>query len=169
MLVEGCAREEMIMVNVAEEKIIVGVDGSEASVEALRMGSRLAQALGMRLEAWECWEYPAGYEGLLAMGVEGFGHEAEEKLEKALMEAFGLNRPRHLSARVIHGPARASLVEGSRDAAMVVVGRRGRGGFAGLLLGSVSAACVAHAYCPVLVVHAPKAERFHKAEKPASE
>jgi nucleotide-binding universal stress UspA family protein len=158
----------MIMVGVAEEKIIVGVDGSEASIEALRLGNRLAQALGMRLEAWGCWENPGGYEGYRAAGVEGFGHEAEENLQNALTEAFGLNRPGSVTAKLIHGSARASLVEGSRGAAMVVVGSRGHGGFAGLLLGSVSAACVAHAHCPVLVVHSPKAERPPKAEKPAS-
>ena len=54
------------MAKAAEGKIIVGVDGSDASIEALRHGSRLALALGISLEAWGCWEYPAGYEGYLA-------------------------------------------------------------------------------------------------------
>lgn len=146
------------MTNAANEKVIVGVDGSDASIEALRQGSRLAQALGTRLEAWACWEYPAGYEGYLAMGVEGFAHKAEENLEHALGEAFGPERPRHVVARLVHGSARTSLVDGSRHASLLVVGRRGHGGFAGLLLGSVSAACVSHAHCPVLVVHQPRAE-----------
>ena len=117
----------------------------------------MAQALGTRLEAWGCWEYPAGYEGYLAMGVEGFAHDAEENLEHSLGEAFGPERPRNVSARLVHGSARTSLVDGSRDASLLVVGRRGRGGFAGLRLGSVSAACVAHAHCPVLVVHPSRA------------
>ena len=146
------------MAGAAREKIIVGVDGSDASIEALRQGSRLAQALGSSLEAWACWEYPAGYEGFLAMGVEGFAREAEENLEHALGKAFGPERPRHVSARLVHGSARTSLVDGSRRASLLVVGRRGHGGFAGLLLGSVSAACVAHAHCPVLVVHSSRAE-----------
>lgn len=144
------------MARVVEEKIIVGVDGSEASVEALRLGNRLALGLGVRLEAWACWESPAGYEGYLAMGVEGFAQETEENLERGLKEAFGPERPRHVSARLIHGSARRTLIEGSSHALMVVVGSRGHGGFAGLLLGSVSAACVHHAQCPVLVVHPPK-------------
>lgn len=156
------------MVKVDEEKMIVGVDGSEASIEALRMGNRLAQALGMHLEAWGCWEYPAGYEGYRARGVESFGHETEENLEQALTEAFGPNRPRNVTAKLIHGSARAALIEGSRDAAMVVVGSRGHGGFTGLLIGSVSPACVAHAHCPVLVVHSPKAKRSPTAGKTAS-
>ena len=144
------------MANAAEENVVVGVDGSDASIEALRLGSRLALALGTSLEAWACWEYPAGYEGYLAMGVEGFAHEAEENLEHALEEAFGPERPRHIASRLVHGSPRTSLVDGSRHASLLVVGRRGHGGFAGLLLGSVSAACVAHAHCPVLVVHAPR-------------
>jgi len=152
------ALEEKIMAKAAEEKIIVGVDGSDASIEALRQGSRLALALGTRVEAWGCWEYPAGYEGYLAMGVEGFAHEAEENLEHALGKAFGPERPRYVGTRLVHGSARVSLVDGSRHASLLVVGRRGHGGFAGLLLGSVSAACVAHAHCPVLVVHSPRAE-----------
>lgn len=147
------------MAKVTEEKVIVGVDGSAASVEALRLGNRLALGLGVRLEAWACWEYPVGYEGYLAMGVEGFARETEENLERALTEAFGPERPRHVSARLVHGSARRSLIDGSSHALMLVVGSRGHGGFTGLLLGSVSAACVHHAHCPVLVVHPPKAEK----------
>ncbi|MCP8999404.1 universal stress protein [Pseudarthrobacter sp. RMG13] len=142
----------------AAEKIIVGVDGSEASIEALRQGQRFALATGARLEAWGCWEYPAGYEGYLAMGVEGFAHEAEEKLERAIREAFGPERPRDVVLRLVHGSPRTELVNGSRQASLLVVGRRGHGGFAGTLLGSVSGACVAHAHCPVLVVHPPGSE-----------
>jgi nucleotide-binding universal stress UspA family protein len=48
------------------------------------------------------------------------------------------------------------LIEESKAADMLVLGRRGHGGFGGLLLGSVSSACVAHAHCPVLVVHSPE-------------
>ncbi len=137
-------------------KIIVGVDGSDASVEALRQGQRIALALNAPLEAWGCWEMPLGYEGYLAMGVDGFAHDAEERLDKAVVEAFGTEKPRNVSSRLVQRPPRAGLVEGSKHASLLVVGRRGHGGFGGLLLGSVSSACVAHAHCPVLVVHSPE-------------
>ena len=134
-------------------RIIVGVDGSKASVEALRQGQHLAMALNAPLEAWGCWELPLGYEGYLAMGIDGFAHDAEQHVKDALEEAFGAHLPKNVSTRLVQGSARAALVEGSKHAALVVVGRRGHGGFGGLLLGSVSSAVVAHAHCPVVVVH----------------
>ena len=137
-------------------KIIVGVDGSKASVEALRQGQHLAAALSAPMEAWACWELPLGYEAYLAMGIDGFAHEAEKHLEDAFVEAFGAELPKNVSRRLVQGSARAVLVEGSKHAALVVVGRRGHGGFGGLLLGSVSSAVVAHAHCPVVVVHSPE-------------
>ena len=145
-------------------KIIVGVDGSAASKDALREGQRLALALNAPLEAWGCWELPVGYEGYLAMGIDGFAHDAEENVKKALKDVFGPNLPRNVSTRLVQGSARAALVEGSRHAALVVVGRRGHGGFGGLVLGSVSSAVVAHAHCPVVVVHTERTPRSHEAK-----
>lgn len=57
-----------------------------------------------------------------------------------------------ISYRAVHSGTAKSLIDISRDARMLVVGSRGRGGLAGMLLGSVSDQCVRHAVCPVLVV-----------------
>jgi nucleotide-binding universal stress UspA family protein len=143
-------------------KIIVGVDGSAASVEALRQAAKIGAATGAAVEAWTCWDFPAGYEAYLAAGIDGFAHVEEEALDSALVNAFGSKQPHNVVRRLVRGPVRATLIEATRDATMLVVGRRGHGGFAGLL-GSVSSACVAHAHCPVLVVHPPEKDRHERA------
>jgi nucleotide-binding universal stress UspA family protein len=112
--------------------------------------------LGAQVIATAYWEFPQVYGGYVAMGIEGFEESAEEVLKDSLEKAFGPDLPDNVESRLVRGHARESLIEASRDADMIVVGRRGHGGFGGLLLGSVSSACVAHAHCPVLVVHAPE-------------
>lgn len=73
-------------------------------------------------------------------------------------KAFGADTPANVESRLIQGHPRPTLIEASKDADLVVVGRRGHGGFGGMLIGSVSSALVAHAHCPVLVVHSPEAQ-----------
>ena len=118
-------------------RFVVGVDGSEASVEALRQAQRLASPAGAKV---------------LAI------------LNEALEQAFGDESPPNVIPRVVRGHPRDSLIDASRHADMIVIGRRGHGGFGGLLLGSVSSACVAHAHCPVSVVHTSDKKR--KEDKP---
>lgn len=140
----------------ATDRIIVGVDGSEASIAALREAQRIAVPLGAPVTATAFWEFPRMYDGYVAMGITGFKEAAADVLKQSVETAFGPNVPANVATQLVHGHPRDGLIEASRNARMVVVGRRGHGGFGGLLLGSVSSACVAHAHCPVLVVHAPK-------------
>lgn len=137
-------------------RIVVGVDGSEASIEALRQAQSLAVPLGAQVMAVAYWEFPQVYGGYVAMGIDNFEEAAGQVLKESLDKAFGPELPDNVASRVVRGHARESLIEASREADMIVLGRRGHGGFGGLLLGSVSSACVAHAHCPVLVVHAPE-------------
>ena len=134
-------------------RILVGVDGSEASVEALREAQRLAVPFGAQLEALACWDYPQMRDGYLMMGIERFEENAGQILNQSVAEAFGPERPGNVRTMLVQGSARTSLIEASKEADLLVVGRRGHGGFGGLLIGSVSSACVAYAHCPVLVVH----------------
>jgi nucleotide-binding universal stress UspA family protein len=134
---------------------VVGVDGSEASVEALRQAQRLAAPVGAKILATAYWDDPQVYAGYVAMGIDRFEERVMIVLNKALEQAFGDDIPPNVIPRVVRGHPRDSLIDASRHADMIVVGRRGHGGFGGLLLGSVSSACVAHAHCPVLVVHSP--------------
>jgi nucleotide-binding universal stress UspA family protein len=139
-----------------EPTIVVGVDGSEASVEALRQAQRLAVPLGATVLATAYWDDPQVYAGYVAMGIDRFEERVMMILKEALVRAFGQDTPPNVIPRVIRGHPRDSLIDASRHADMIVVGRRGHGGFGGLLLGSVSSACVAHGHCPVLVVHSPE-------------
>jgi len=137
-------------------RFVVGVDGSEASVEALRQAQRLAVPLGAKVLATACWEDPQVYAGYVAMGIDRFEERVMMVLQDAVEQAFGQETPANVIPRVVRGHPRDALIDASRHAVMLVVGRRGHGGFGGLLLGSVSSACIAHAHCPVLVVHSPK-------------
>ncbi|WP_258802313.1 universal stress protein [Pseudarthrobacter sp. NS4] len=137
-------------------RIVVGVDGSEASVEALRQAQRLAVPLGAKVLATAYWDYPQVYAGYPMVGREGFEERAAMTLDEAVKTAFGSETPSNVITSLVRGQPRESLIEASSEADMLVVGRRGHGGFGGLLLGSVSSALVAHGHCPVLVVHTPE-------------
>ncbi|MCD1145011.1 universal stress protein [Kocuria sp. LUK] len=153
------------MANEAAASIVVGVDGSEGSVEALRWAARMAPVLGARIRAVGAWEYPPEYAGYVPIGSDNFDEITRKRAEAAVREAFGDDLPEGLTTSVVFGHPSRVLVEESEDAAMLVVGRRGHGGFRGLLLGSVSAACVSHAHCPVLVIHEDGGTRSEGGEK----
>lgn len=133
-------------------RVVVGVDGSDPSINALRWAARLAPGLGASIDAVAAWQLPNTY-GFAAY-PEGYrpDDDAASVLKTALVEAFGENRPPGLRERVVAGNPAQVLTEASRDATMVVVGSRGHGGFAGLLIGSVSSYVAEHAACPVLVI-----------------
>jgi nucleotide-binding universal stress UspA family protein len=134
-------------------RIVVGVDGSESSKNALRWAAKLAQATGDTIEAVTAWHYPQAYGWPTVMEDWRPDVDADKVLQETLDEVFGPQRPPGLSAVVTEGNARDVLLAAGRGAEMLVVGSRGHGGFTGLLLGSVSAACAEHARCPVVVVH----------------
>lgn len=134
-----------------QPRIIVGVDGSAASVQALRTARALAGPLDAAVEAWACWDVPAGFGIYLAVGIEGFEVAAKQALRQALADAFGSPVPPEVRGRLLRGSAAHLLIGGSREAALLIVGRHGHAGF---VPGSVSSACVSYAHCPVLVVPA---------------
>lgn len=140
------------MGNEPDAVIVVGVDGSAQSVEALRWAGRLAGVLGARITAVGAWENPPEYANFVHFKDDRFDELARKHVDDALQTAFGPDRPAGLSTVVEFGHPPKVLMHHSRGAAMLVVGRRGHGGFRGLLMGSVSSACVAHAPCPVLVL-----------------
>lgn len=143
--------------------IVVGVDGSEASRTALRWAADEARLRGTSLEAvyvfehspsWQMYGYSAEIAAIpvSAMPDDQASRELAQSLVDRMVRDLGdvgveVTGVAHEDRRPAH-----ALVERSRGADLLVVGSRGRGGFAGLVLGSVSQQCVQHATCPVVVM-----------------
>ena len=136
-----------------EGRIVVGVDGSPHSRQALRWGAHLAGIFGARLDAVTAWEFPPSY-GWASVPTEwNPGQDMGKVLDDTVRAVFGDQPPAGLRRQVLEGGAAKVLLDACEGAIMLVVGSRGHGGFAGLLLGSVSANVAEHASCPVLVIH----------------
>jgi nucleotide-binding universal stress UspA family protein len=147
--------------------IVVGVDHSDGANAALRFAFEEAKLRQAKLRAVHVWQF-TGHLG--APGLEGsypgFGGElddlrgaAEAVLDAALRQVANETDDVQVERRIVEGSPAGVLVEESRDADLLVVGSRGRGGFAGLLLGSVSQQCAYHAACPVVIVHGSDKEQ----------
>lgn len=131
-------------------RIVVGVDGSESSLNAFRLAARIASAFECSLQAVTVWNLPAGFEVPLMTGWSP-EEDANEILRAAASAVFGDELPSWFCSSTRRGSVAHTLIEASDGAEMLVLGSRGHGGFVGLLLGSVSAACVEHAHCPVTI------------------
>ncbi|MEA9984900.1 MULTISPECIES: universal stress protein [Subtercola] len=133
-------------------RIVVGLDGSPSSLAALRKAVTLAAGSNSAVQGVVAWQIPNGYGGY---NFTDWSPETDalQIMNKIVKDAFEGTAPEWFTPVVRQGNAAAVLVELSKGAEMLVVGSRGHGGFAGLLLGSVSTACAEHAHCPVLVMH----------------
>ena len=140
-----------------QARIVVGVDGSVHSRAALRWAAQFAGVLGARLLAVTAWDYPLALGWSVVPDDWDPAGDMQKILQETVTEAFGGNPPAGLQLQVNEGSAARVLIEASQGATMLVVGSRGHGGFAGLLLGSVSANVAEHAPCPVLIIHGDQA------------
>jgi nucleotide-binding universal stress UspA family protein len=135
-----------------QEKIVVGVDGSGHSAIALRWAIDEARLRDARLRV--IYVFPALVSLAGSTASEYYPQvekEAEQVLDQALAD-FPADAQSRLERVLVPGNPAKVLIEASTDTALLVVGSRGRGGFRGMLLGSVSHHCVQHARCPVVVV-----------------
>ena len=136
-------------------RIVVGVDESDSSKNALSWAIREAQLHGAEVVAVHAWSTPAmtgpiPFDGV-ALDTIDWEDEARASLERTVKEvANGADIA--IQTRLVNKSASAALVAASDAADLLVVGSRGRGGFAGLLLGSVGQQCAHHAHCPVVIV-----------------
>ena len=136
-------------------RIVIGVDGSPSSVQALRWALEQARITGAPVRAVCAWNLPASPTYLAVEEDIGYWEEgARTVLDGAIKDVTGDAETLPVQREVVCGHPAKVLVDASTDAGLLVVGSRGHGGFAGLLLGSVSQHVVAHASCPVVVVHA---------------
>ena len=133
-------------------RVVVGVDGSPDSIAALHAGAWAAAMRGGTLVAVTAWGVPLIVPRAPVV-IPDLRAAAVEVLDGALADAFHGSAIVPVEKVVRSGTAADVLVEEAVEAALVVVGSRGHGGFAGLLLGSVSMVCAMRAPCPVLVMH----------------
>ena len=136
--------------------IVVGVDGSPSSRKALAWAAAEAADHGADLLVLNVWEHtllpPAGSVSVSERYVPDPSQRTNEDLLQVIKEVLGENPPVLVNAQVKQGRPAKVLIEDSAEADLLVVGQRGHGGFAGLVLGSVSQHVAAYAKCPVTVV-----------------
>jgi len=133
--------------------IVVGVDGSPSAQGALRWALAQARLTGARIRAVTAWELPiyTGWGSLIP--YEDLAEAAGKSLRDCVQQVLGFEPADvELLETVVPGHAAQALIDASAHAALLVVGSRGHGAFAGTLLGSVSQHCAQHAHCPVVVV-----------------
>lgn len=142
-------------------RAVVGVDGSPASRAALRWAvDWVAGAGGGTVDAVHTWQAPYVYGpmggALVAVDPVPFESAAKEALVAAV-EAVEPPPGVVVSSLLSEGACAQTLLDRAEGADLLALGTRGRGGFAGLLLGSVTQQCLHHATCPVVVLPDPKA------------
>jgi nucleotide-binding universal stress UspA family protein len=132
--------------------IVVGADGSDQSIEALRWAADQARLTDARLVVVTGYEPPVTIMFVPTWTEEDYALEAEKALEHTVVEALGPNPDVRVERRLVQRRPAHALTEASRGASLLVVGSHGRGELPGMHLGSVAGYCVHHAPCPVLVV-----------------
>lgn len=146
-------------------RIVVGVDGSDGSLRALRWAAREAQTRGGTLQAVMVYTWFGTEAALLAgLGTEVERARADEVLATAVDAVRGPALTGPVATEVLEGDPARKLAEAARDADLLVVGSRGHGHLRHAVLGSVSEGCVRHATCPVVVLPVPREESVHVAE-----
>jgi nucleotide-binding universal stress UspA family protein len=140
----------------AVDRIVVGVDGSTGARSALRWALDEAAVRGASVEVVLAWSY-LDQQAISGRDFDrGFSREdAERALDAIVNEVAGPEPQVPIIRRAVCDRPAHALLEAAGGAQLLVVGARGLGGFKGLLLGSVSQQCTAHAECPVVVVRQP--------------
>ena len=137
--------------------IVVGVDGSEPARRALAFAAEEAKLRDLPLRIVCAWEIPpVDYVGAALLPTPDAADAAERHARDVLADALAElgNLGVAVEALEVHGHPPDVLVEQARDATLLVVGSRGHGGLASLVLGSVSQAVAHRCHCPLTIVPA---------------
>jgi nucleotide-binding universal stress UspA family protein len=147
-------------------RIVVGIDGSSGSREALELALEEARLRGATLHVVHAWRMPlavalpeptlAGYAAVSVDDVEKIAAQLAEQAKQLvageLQDLLAAGPGVEVVREIVQGDPAETLIEAARGADLLVVGSRGRGGFTGLLLGSVGQHVANHAPCPLIVV-----------------
>ncbi|MCU1492146.1 MAG: universal stress protein [Acidimicrobiaceae bacterium] len=133
--------------------VVVGIDRSHSSKAALDWAAQQARLTDSPLAAIATWEWPTSY-GAMIPWPDNVDFEADVRivLQQSVDQVLGADHRAEVTQRVVHGHPTPALEDALRDAALLVVGSRRHGGFAAMLLGSVSEFLATHAHCLVVMV-----------------
>ena len=146
-------------------RIVVGIDGSDASLEALAWAAREARLRGSVLQVVYAMTFRRDFLDLYPEAE----RSEDRVLDAAVARARELEPTIEVSGTAVDPPAPRALVEASDGADLLVVGSRGLGGFEGLTLGSVSQQCAHHARCPLVIIRPRGSETVEGARQPRHE
>jgi nucleotide-binding universal stress UspA family protein len=136
--------------------VVVGVDGSDNSIAALRWAGAYAATTGCRVRAVSAWEFPAYADtsGMVTYPSPALLFEGAEAIVTEAIAEAKIDDGVEVVHEVVEGHPARVLLDRSADAALLVVGRRGHGGVIGFFTGSVATACANHSEVPVVIVPA---------------
>lgn len=144
------------------ERVVVGVDGSGPSQVALEWAARQATRTHAHLRVMAAWDWPSSYGWSVPIPSDYNPEQDAERMVAAMADEARKAHPGlSVDWATAQGHPAPVLVDASKEADLLVVGSRGHGEFAGMVLGSVSEHCVASAHCPVVVVRAPDTQPSH--------
>jgi nucleotide-binding universal stress UspA family protein len=146
---------------VVDGGVVVGHDGSGCAQEAVQWAAALAERAQWPLHVVRAWRIatapqPPSWAPGFVPPISDYERAVQADLESDVTAVLGAERGRAAICHVVHAPPVKALIEAAKGADVLVVGARGRGGFAGLLLGSVSDQVTRHAPIPVTVVRSDR-------------
>ena len=133
-------------------RMVVGLDGSTDSKQALRWAMQQAEATGAEVHAVCAWEVPVTILLLPTATEQDYADRAVAALEETLAEVVGDDPPVVVRAEAVEGRPARVLTTQAEGADLLVIGSHGRGELPGMHLGSVASYCVHHAPCPVVLL-----------------